>query len=54
MTQLGFFIDLTKCIGCQTCTVACKDALILDVGRNFRKVLEAESGSGKQDKATGA
>lgn len=22
MTQLGFFIDLTKCTGCQTCTVA--------------------------------
>ena len=48
MTQLGFFIDLTKCTGCQTCTVACKDA------RNFRKVLEAESGTWKQDRATGA
>ena len=54
MTQLGFFIDLTKCTGCQTCTVACKDAHNLEVGRNFRKVLEAESGSWKQDKATGA
>ena len=54
MTQLGFFIDLTKCTGCQTCTVACKDAHSLEVGRNFRKVLEAESGSWKQDKATGA
>ena len=54
MTQLGFFIDLTKCTGCQTCTVACKDAHTLEVGRNFRKVLEAESGSWKQDKATGA
>lgn len=52
MTQLGFFIDLTKCTGCQTCTVACKDAHNLEVGRNFRKVLEAESGSWKQDKAT--
>ena len=54
MTQLGFFIDLTKCTGCQTCTVACKDAHNLEVGRNFRKVLEAESGSWKQDKAPGA
>lgn len=54
MTQLGFFIDLTKCTGCQTCTVACKDAHNLEVGRNFRKVLEAESGTWKQDRATGA
>lgn len=54
MTQLGFFIDLTKCTGCQTCTVACKDAHNLEVGRNFHKVLEAESGTWKQDRATGA
>ena len=54
MTLLGFFIDLTKCTGCQTCTVACKDAHNLEVGRNFRKVLEAESGTWKQDRATGA
>lgn len=23
--QLGFFFDQTRCIGCQTCVVACKD-----------------------------
>lgn len=54
MKQLGFFIDLTKCTGCGTCTIACKDAHDLEVGRNFRKVLEAQSGSWRQDRATGA
>lgn len=54
MKQLGFFIDLTKCTGCATCTIACKDAHDLEVGRKFRKVLEAQSGSWRQDRATGA
>jgi anaerobic dimethyl sulfoxide reductase subunit B (iron-sulfur subunit) len=25
MTQLGFYFDQTRCIGCYTCSVACKD-----------------------------
>jgi len=25
MTQLGFYIDQTRCTGCYTCAVACKD-----------------------------
>lgn len=44
MKQLGFYIDLTKCSGCKTCVVACKDAHNLEVGRNFRKVIEMQTG----------
>lgn len=54
MKQLGFFIDLTKCTGCKTCVVACKDAKNLEVGRNFRQVLESVTGDWRQDRATGA
>ena len=24
MTQYGFFVDLSRCIGCNSCTVSCK------------------------------
>lgn len=54
MKQLGFYIDLTKCTGCKTCVVACKDAHNLEVGRNFRKVIEMQTGGWRQDRATGA
>lgn len=45
MEQVGFFIDTTKCIGCKTCVVACKDTNDLEVGRNFRRVYSFESGT---------
>lgn len=51
--QYGFFIDATKCTGCKTCVVACKDAHNLEVGRNFRTVHEVVTGGWKKD-ATGA
>ena len=54
MKQLGFYIDLTKCTGCKTSDVACKDAHNLEVGRNFRKVIEMQTGGWRQDRATGA
>ncbi len=54
MTQLGFFVDVSKCTGCKTCTIACKDAKDLPVGRNFRHVFEYAGGSWRQDRATGA
>ena len=47
--QLGFFIDVTKCTGCKTCVVACKDAHDLPVGRNFRTVHEFVKGGWKKD-----
>lgn len=48
MTQLGFFIDVSKCTGCKTCQVACKDKNNLEVGRNFRRVTEYAGGEWKQ------
>lgn len=48
MTQLGFFVDVSKCSGCKTCAVACKDAHNLPVGINFRKVHEYAGGNWKQ------
>lgn len=47
MTQLGFFVDVSKCSGCKTCAVACKDAHNLPVGMNFRKVHEYAGGNWK-------
>ena len=54
MSQLGFYIDITKCTGCKTCVVACKDKNDLEPGRNFRTVHAYEEGSWRQDRATGA
>lgn len=54
MSQLGFYIDITKCTGCKTCVVACKDKNDLEPGRNFRTVHAYEEGTWRQDRATGA
>lgn len=50
MTQLGFYVDVSKCTGCKTCAVACKDKNNLEVGRNFRRVAEYAGGSWKEVK----
>ena len=52
--QYGFLIDASRCTGCRTCEVACKDKNNLPVGRNFRHVLCFEGGGWRQDRATGA
>lgn len=44
MTQMGFYINVAECIGCRTCTIACKDKNDLEVGRNFRRVYSFEEG----------
>ncbi len=44
MGQLGFYIDMTACIGCRTCQIACKDKNDLDVGVLFRRVHSFEGG----------
>jgi anaerobic dimethyl sulfoxide reductase subunit B (iron-sulfur subunit) len=51
--QLGFFIDVSKCTGCKTCQVACKDKNSLPVGMNFRRVTEASGGAWRQNKMDG-
>lgn len=44
MTQKGFYIDTTRCAGCRTCSVACKDLKNTPAGMNFRRVTEFEGG----------
>jgi anaerobic dimethyl sulfoxide reductase subunit B (iron-sulfur subunit) len=45
MAQLGFYVDASRCTGCKACVVACKDKNDLEVGRNFRRVLEYAGGA---------
>lgn len=42
--QLGIHVDMSVCIGCSTCAIACKDKNDLEVGQRFRKVIEIEGG----------
>jgi len=51
MTQLGFYLDMERCIGCKTCQIACKDVNDLEVGTLFRKVGHFETGQFPQTKA---
>ncbi|MFC2062866.1 4Fe-4S dicluster domain-containing protein [Chloroflexota bacterium] len=44
--QLGFYFDQTRCNGCFTCIVACKDWNDVDAGpSSWRRVLTIEKGS---------
>jgi anaerobic dimethyl sulfoxide reductase subunit B (iron-sulfur subunit) len=46
MTQMGFFFDQTRCTGCYTCAVACKDWNDIDAGpANWMRIIEVEEGS---------
>ncbi len=40
----GMTIDINRCVGCQTCTIACKHANDTVPGIQWRKVLDVESG----------
>lgn len=43
--QFGFYIDQTRCIGCRTCQMACKDYKDSIIGVSFRRVFEYENGT---------
>ena len=45
MGKKGFYFDMTACIGCRTCQIACKDKNNLDVGVIFRNVKNFETGA---------
>ncbi|MFX1366066.1 MAG: 4Fe-4S dicluster domain-containing protein [Promethearchaeota archaeon] len=45
MMQMGFYFDQTRCIGCYTCVLACKDWNDLPVGVNWRKINIIENGT---------
>lgn len=42
---LGFFFDNTRCTGCKTCEMACKDYRDLDAAHTFRRVIDYEGGT---------
>ena len=45
MKQLGFYIDQSRCSGCYTCTVACKDWNDISAGPvHWRWVISIENG----------
>lgn len=44
MKQMGFYLDQTRCIGCYTCSVACKDWNNNQASVNWRKVKVVEEG----------
>ena len=44
MTRFALIADLNRCVGCQTCTAACKHANNTAPGVQWRKVLDFETG----------
>lgn len=42
---LGFYFDMTRCVGCRACQVACKDKNRLDVGTILRFAKTYETGA---------
>ena len=49
MTQYGFYFDGTRCTGCKTCVLACKDRFDLPSEIANRQVIEYEGGSWERD-----
>ena len=45
MTQYGFYYDATRCTGCKTCALACKDYNDLAEDVAFRNVVEYAGGT---------
>lgn len=45
MAQYGFYFDSTRCTGCKTCEIACKDYNDLGTDILFRRVYDIEGGS---------
>jgi len=44
MTKWAMVVDLRRCVGCQTCTAACKQANATPPGVQWRRVLDMEVG----------
>jgi anaerobic dimethyl sulfoxide reductase subunit B (iron-sulfur subunit) len=44
MAQQGFYIDNSRCSGCKTCEIACKDYKNLGTDILFRKIYDYEGG----------
>jgi anaerobic dimethyl sulfoxide reductase subunit B (iron-sulfur subunit) len=48
MAQLGFYFDSSRCTGCKTCELACKDYKDLGTEILFRKIYDYEGGDWTQ------
>ena len=51
MTQYAFHFDSSKCTGCKTCQVACKETYKLPVNNLYRRVYNYQGGSWKPTEA---
>lgn len=49
MAQYGFYFDSTRCTGCKTCMLACKDYNDLTADETFRRVIDYEGGAWSQE-----
>ena len=54
MAEYGFAFDATRCTGCKTCMLACKDANDLPCDVSFRQVYEYEGSANVDPSATSA
>jgi anaerobic dimethyl sulfoxide reductase subunit B (iron-sulfur subunit) len=45
MSQIGFTINLAKCVGCRACSLACNAELNTVKGTRYRKVIEKQGGT---------
>lgn len=52
-TQYGFFIDSSRCTGCKTCELACKDFKDLGPEVSFRRIYEYAGGDWQEDNGVG-
>lgn len=51
MTQYGFYFDNSRCTGCRTCEMACKDKKDLGADVAFRRIFDYEGGTCSIDAA---
>ena len=52
MKQYGFYVDTTRCTGCKTCTVSCKDKNDSPLDVSFRRVYEYGAGEWIEENGT--
>lgn len=50
IVQYGFHIDSSRCTGCKTCQVACKDKNDLPAGTSYRRIYEYAGGEWTKNK----
>ena len=49
--QYAFYFDSSKCTGCKTCQVACKETYKLGVNNLYRRVFEYQGGTWEKNEA---